>query len=277
MEDLGSLIKFLRIAPFDSNEEFLTHILVPLSENCEGCDKNLRLLLGSVFLRRTRSLLQIPEPKFETFVLNLSSEEKTQYSEIISESKRKMDESISSRSLMKAYNSIIQVILRLRIFCNNGLWSPDTASLSQLGTLDTQATNQTEIAKLTEGSIKYTCAFCSYEIDLTDITNDDDSPAWQQDMQILCPACLSQNEIHRKWCQPQGSDHRLFDATSDQMDYDTGSDYNMHNEGATKSPGSSTAQQQLIHEPSSKLLRLIDDIRQYLQTDKRFDQIYKAL
>lgn len=95
LEDLGSLIKFLRIAPFDNNAGFRHHISEPLLREPEAGDLNLRLLLGSVCLRRTRALLDLPDAKEETFTTSLSTEEKALYSEIIEDSRRAIDDSIS--------------------------------------------------------------------------------------------------------------------------------------------------------------------------------------
>ena len=276
LEDLGSLIKFLRITPFDSNAEFRKYILEPLGSNRKGCDENLRLLLGSVFLRRTRNLLQVPEPKCETLMLSLSAEEKSRYCRIISESQRKIDDSISSKSLAKAYNSILQVILRLRIFCNNGSASSDTGSISQPDYSDALVTGQDAMVTLIQGSTKLACAFCSYEIDLADTTNDESSTAWQRHLQILCPACLSQNEVHLKKGQPQGRDRCLVNTLTNQMTYSTESRHSVHDEGAIESPGLLDSQQCLTHLPSSKLAGLVSDIRQHLQKDKRYASTNKT-
>ena len=91
----------------------------------EAGDQNLRHLLRMICLRRTRVLLDIPNSEDQTIVLSLSSEERSLYSQIIDDTARKIDDCISSRSITKAYGGIFEVILRLRLLCNNGtLQSP---------------------------------------------------------------------------------------------------------------------------------------------------------
>jgi len=108
LEDIGSLIRFLRITPFDSNAIFKNHISEPLLTDRRHDEKNLRSLLGSICLRRTRSLLKLPDAKDRTILLTLSEAERALYDETIEESRRRIDDSISSRSIIKAYNGIFQ-------------------------------------------------------------------------------------------------------------------------------------------------------------------------
>ena len=188
LEDLGSLIRFLRIVPFDNNATFRTHISEPLLTDSEAGDQNLRLLLRSVCLRRTRHLLDIPNAKDQTIVLSLSPEERTVYSRIIEDTKRNIDDYISNRSLTKAYNGILQAILRLRLLCNNG-----TQQLSNSRSEIQEDYTEDEYA---EGG-KLVCLFCSSEIVVSDELNDiPPSASPQNSSQLLCLACLSPNEIN---------------------------------------------------------------------------------
>ena len=209
-------------------------------------------------------------------MLNLSAEEKSRYYRIIAESKRKINDSISNKSLAKAYNSILQVIFRLRISCNNGSASSDTRSISQLDSSDAPVAGQDKMVILIQGSTKLTCAFCSYEVDLTDTTNDESSTTWQRRLQILCPACLSQNEVHLKESQSQGRIHCLINTPANQISYSNESRHSVYDEGAIESPGLLDSQRYLTQRPS-KLAGLVSNIRQHLQKDKRYASTNKTI
>jgi len=261
LEDIGSLIKFLRIAPFDSNSEFRRHILDPLTLNREGCDRNLRLLLGSVFLRRTRRLLQVPEAKYETLILSLSAEERLRYSQIIGESKRRIDDSISSKALAKAYNGILQVILRLRILCNNGTISRLTDPESKSNSPDAPASGSEDMLTMTKEDDKLTCAFCSYEMDIVDISNDTSSSAIQAHLHLLCPACLYQNNGYMR--EHQSEDREQYRTTQ-------ASDQNGHWTGKSHTTCSPDLQQGSSQGYTSKLIGLVGNIEQHLEENKRY-------
>src|SRR5947208_3585677 len=83
LEDVGSLIKFIRVAPFVSNANFRRYIIEPLVAGAPNSAENLRLLLGSICLRRTKRHLKLSEASFKTVNLNLSTEEQILYSEIL--------------------------------------------------------------------------------------------------------------------------------------------------------------------------------------------------
>ncbi len=189
MEDLGSLIRFLRVNPFDSNATFRKYISEPLLTDPEAGDRNLRLLLRSVCLRRTRVLLDIPNAKDETVTLFLSSEERSAYSQIIEDTKRGIDDCISSTSIAKAYNGIFQTILRLRLLCNNG-----THQLSE-------SRSEVQGGSAEDGYVeggKSACLFCSCEIIVPTWQNDVSPGASPRDsLHLLCPACLSPNDIDK--------------------------------------------------------------------------------
>ena len=189
MEDLGSLIRFLRIDPFDSNTTFRTHISEPLLTDAKNGDRNLRLLLKSMCLRRTRILLDLPNTADQIIPLSLSKEERSTYSQTIEDTKRKIDDCVSSRSIIKAYSGIFQAILRLRLICNNG-----THQLA-----DSRSKLQNDCAE--DGYVedgKLACQFCSCEISVSDGLNGSSPGASpRDDLQMLCPACLSSNDIDR--------------------------------------------------------------------------------
>ena len=152
-------------------------------------------------LRRTRVLLDLPNAEDQTIALSLSTEERGVYSQIIEDTKRNIDDCISSKSITNAYNGIFQAILRLRLHCNNG-----TQQISS-----SESENQGGFAQdeYVEGE-RSACMFCSCEIIESD-SQIDDSPGAspQSPLQLQCPACLSPNATnktsHQKKSKKQSS------------------------------------------------------------------------
>ena len=105
------------------------------------------------------------------------------YSQIIEDTKRKIDDCISSTSIARAYSSIFHAILRLRLLCNQG-----THRL--LDSKSEDRNGHVEVA-FVEGSM-LTCHFCSCEIIAADARNDvSPGTSPQNSLHLLCPACLS--------------------------------------------------------------------------------------
>jgi SNF2 family DNA or RNA helicase len=76
LEDLAALINFIRSSPLEDLYMFKKHIISPLMKNSQKGVENLRQLLDSVCLRRTKQLLDLPEVVTEPRLLNFSPEEK---------------------------------------------------------------------------------------------------------------------------------------------------------------------------------------------------------
>ena len=133
LEDVGALVRFLRIPLFDSSAKFQRHIIDHCSRNTPGCDQNLRLLLGTICLRRTKRYLDVPEAIFKTVHLQLSTDELALYSKIIEMSRRAVDEAVSNKSSIKRVNGILVAIHRVRMLCDLGTYYQRIISTQPFG------------------------------------------------------------------------------------------------------------------------------------------------
>lgn len=123
LDDLGALIKFLRLKPFDEKRAFAQHILAP----CKNADPEilpkLRLLVDSITLRRLKDRINLPARHDHIVRLSFSPEEQELYN-IFSKNasdRVKVLTSHQEKSLGgKAYVHILQSILRLRLICAHG-------------------------------------------------------------------------------------------------------------------------------------------------------------
>lgn len=238
---------------------FRKYISEPLLTDAEAGDRSLRLLLRFMCLRRSRILLDIPKAKDQAFVLSFSTEERSLYFQIIEDTARQIDDCISSRSIVKAYSGIFEAIMRLRLVCNNGtLQIPDPRSETERCCAEVGV----------DGGIM-TCPFCSCEFNISD-GQTDFSPgiSSQNSIQLLCPACLSLNDIDRTGNQKKLKNQRSTRSRPMQKNA-TGTDSPRPHSRDSVSSASSRPSLSL-HGHSSKLSALIQNIQEHMQGDKRY-------
>ncbi|KAK1753777.1 P-loop containing nucleoside triphosphate hydrolase protein [Echria macrotheca] len=130
LSDLGSLISFLRAPLLQRKAEFDKHIARPLEdESRKGTAEKLRLLLQSICLRRTKELINLPEPKEITYDVHLSDQEKRLYKLV---GDRTIDQIEIAHSSSKGLGTRhgLQMILHLRRLCNHGTMDRDIRNAS---------------------------------------------------------------------------------------------------------------------------------------------------
>jgi SNF2 family DNA or RNA helicase len=179
LDDLGALIKFLRIKPLDEKGGFTQHILTPFKMADHSVLARLRLLVDSITLRRLKDKIDLP-PRRENIVwLHFSDDEYTLYNWFAKYSQQRFAVMTFNRSKLggKDWAHVLRALLRLRLISAHG-----------------QELLSDEDMKLTEG-ISYGNA-----IDLGDDDDDDKpvlSPKQAYDMLDLlrqtdmdkCPMC----------------------------------------------------------------------------------------
>lgn len=123
LDDLGALLKFLRLKPFDEKRSFAQHILGP----CKSADPEiygkLRLLVDSITLRRLKDRINLPARVDKIIKLEFSPSEQELYNIFAKNAKDRVkmltaqqEKSLGGRS----YVHILQSILRLRLICAHG-------------------------------------------------------------------------------------------------------------------------------------------------------------
>ncbi|KAI1802019.1 SNF2 family N-terminal domain-containing protein [Daldinia bambusicola] len=117
LEDLGALVEFLRIYPFDDPSVFKHTFLAPINQGQQSGWERLRSLIKSIALRRTKasvtSELELPPRTDLIHDVRLNDEEQTLYNSV----KRKFALAIESGGTTM---NTFQFILRLRQICNHG-------------------------------------------------------------------------------------------------------------------------------------------------------------
>ncbi|KAL4753670.1 SNF2 family N-terminal domain-containing protein [Aspergillus terricola var. indicus] len=115
LQDLGSLVRFLRIPELDSNSKFRQHIINPEEKGQNIGFTNLRVLLSSACLRRTKQLLKLPEPERTSHGIKLSTEEMIEYSRIIGQANVAVETAVSEGRSADARRTVFTMILKLRL------------------------------------------------------------------------------------------------------------------------------------------------------------------
>ncbi|KAI0899905.1 SNF2 family N-terminal domain-containing protein, partial [Annulohypoxylon nitens] len=117
LEDLGALVEFLRVAPFDNPRAFKSTFLTPINQKHKSGWERLRLLVKSITLRRTKNALTSELnllPRYDKIhIIDLDDKERDLYRLVTRQFALAID---SGNTTMKTF----QFILRLRQICNHG-------------------------------------------------------------------------------------------------------------------------------------------------------------
>ncbi len=123
LDDLGALIKFLRIQPFSEKGGFAQYILSPFKSADPEILPKLRLLVDTITLRRLKDRIDLP-PRHDAIVRLPFSEEESELYEYFakdSDNRMKIIAKEHRKSLGgKIYVHILQAIMRLRLICAHG-------------------------------------------------------------------------------------------------------------------------------------------------------------
>ncbi|RKF54362.1 DNA repair protein RAD5A [Golovinomyces cichoracearum] len=123
LDDLGALMSFLRIKPFDEKGGFAQFIMAPFKMCDPEILPKLRLLVDSITLRRLKDRIDLP-PRYDRLVkLDFSDEERIIYDIYAKNASDRIKVIVGQRenSLSgKSYVHILQSILRLRLICAHG-------------------------------------------------------------------------------------------------------------------------------------------------------------
>lgn len=123
LDDLGALIKFLRIQPFSNKGGFAQHILSPFKNADPEILPKLRLLVDTVTLRRLKDRIDLPARHDQIVRLSFSDDENELYQWFARYADKKMRVIAGEerKSLGgKAMVHILQAIMRLRLICAHG-------------------------------------------------------------------------------------------------------------------------------------------------------------
>lgn len=124
LEDLGTLIRFLRVQPFDEQKNWTAYIDSQLKAGEEKAYINLQLLVESITLRRTKDKMDQRLPNYVEDIIKLpfADEERELYNKVLDKANSNLRPLFDTNSKMKGrqYMSIFTVINQLRMVCAHG-------------------------------------------------------------------------------------------------------------------------------------------------------------
>lgn len=125
VDDLGALLDFCRVPLLGDSKLFQQHVASVTRKNVRRGYGVLRETLKPLCLRRTRALLNIAQPNSIEKKVTLSEAEHKQYKRIMKKSRKAIDDAVSGRTGTSSRNTMLKVLLELRIFCNQGTFTPE--------------------------------------------------------------------------------------------------------------------------------------------------------
>jgi SWI/SNF-related matrix-associated actin-dependent regulator of chromatin subfamily A3 len=168
LDDLGAQVTFLKVPILENAAAFRNFITRPIQSMSSNRFKNLRTLLESICLRRTKDLLDLPEPIPQRRRLPFSPFEQAEYNELLRNCIVEIDKAVSGHRKGTINSTVLESLLKLRLYCNNG---------SRTTALDSD-----EILSLLQQYDQNICSYCSGIIRLIDRSRDTDGG-------ILLPSC----------------------------------------------------------------------------------------
>jgi SNF2 family DNA or RNA helicase len=256
LDDLSSLIRFLRVPRLEDPLTFQKHISG--RRTAVGIRRpnytNLKLLLGSICLRRsTAAILSSLGVTFVEHRPQFSAAERKAYDELALSFERSIKAAVNSRSSRKSSKSILTAMLRLRIFCNTG---------TVPGNLDDDIEDNfrdDELTSLQIQSGEAVCSRCNTEIVTPDLGSEFQRNKGSRRL-LKCLVCSQQ-------------DIQDFNTAESASDPTFGGDPMEGVEGGgqvTPIPTSDAIKQgENSSAYPSKLMALLKDIKEHYSEDKR--------
>ena len=126
LEDLASLLAFLRVKPFDEKIKFLQYIIGPFKNADPEIVPKLRVLIDTITLRRLKDKINLPPRKDEIIRLDFTPEEKRVYDWFAQTAKERVSvltgQAVGQDRIIggKTMIHILRSILQLRLICAHG-------------------------------------------------------------------------------------------------------------------------------------------------------------
>lgn len=194
LNDLRSLVKFLRVPQLDDILVFRRHItgnqkIGKASQRPKPDYENLKMLLGSICLRRSISSLSLGVTHLEKHP-QLSKVEERAYNELAKSCDLSIKAVGSKRRAPKGNRAVLTALLRLRIFCNTGL-----TTLTQTGVTEEDSVEQfypDEIHSLFQQIGGAVCSECNCDILSIDTIDGLDQQLVDPNRRLKCQDCKPQ-------------------------------------------------------------------------------------
>lgn len=178
-------MKFLRVPVLDDLKTFRKYVTVPVHAGASGRFANLRRLLEAMCLRRTKTLLNLPEPITNTQMLELSASENEVYHDFGESCRHVIDLAVSGHSIKKANHHVIQAVLGMRLFCNDG-----PSALSRKWFTQGLPSDPDQALSFLQACGRSVCVQCDAEVQTMYQSDDRSSGILTSCQHLICGECL---------------------------------------------------------------------------------------
>ena len=188
LDDLGSLVSFVRVPFLEQSAQFRRHISrqTKLSKGSQLPNfENLRVLLGSICLRRNRSVLPFSQPVDCPYEVEFSSDEKRAYSLLGHAWRDTIDLAVSGHKPKQAHQTVLEALLRMRIYCNNGDYFGDHHT--------NILTDPEELGSLLQQNGEAICHYCQCDVSSFGSIEDSGSGVITICRHVVCGDCIERH------------------------------------------------------------------------------------
>ncbi|SPO00197.1 related to global transactivator [Cephalotrichum gorgonifer] len=218
LNDLATLLKFIRAYPYHEKGRFEEDITRPLKEEVPGQEGVARLqrLSSCLLLRRPKRTVPLPERHDKECPIDFTPLEKETYDELKNRAVMGIENALKQSSGMSrsgAYVNMLQQIEALRLFCNLGLHygtrheaMPPMTGLSPPGVSDWGLVAQKTFNYCLEMGPVY-CSTCPSSHSSADVEYLFDEgiqqkrPLFSQCLRYVCAECASNQSREGRACQ----------------------------------------------------------------------------
>jgi SWI/SNF-related matrix-associated actin-dependent regulator of chromatin subfamily A3 len=202
LEDLASLVAFIRISPLHTLSEFRKHIITPLLKGKDQGSNSLRILLDSICLRRTKKLLNLPDSFDEDRRIDFTSPEEKFYKQTHAELIATVKQHESQTRNKKDFFGMFQLQLQLRRLCNHGTFQKtQSKALAE----DIQFEPEQAFELLHEKKMAK-CTYCSVAVRGIKGIEDERSGSFSVCGHLFCSECVPKYEA--ALCSAPGASHQ---------------------------------------------------------------------
>jgi hypothetical protein len=231
---------------------FRKFIMNPINSTSRDRFQNLRTLLQTICLRRTKELLGLPEPTSQTRRIPFTALEQAEYNNLLHKCREEIDKAVSGRRKGWINSTVLESLLRLRLFCNNG--SSNTVLQKDSKGLPV---DPDELLIYLQQLDKNICTYCSGMIySINDSVETDDGMFLRSCHHLVCRNCLPYHRAQNDGCPSCAAEDNLPLPTD------------VSSNGVTVQSVGASDPHWAGHYPS-KLLRLLTDLRKD-PTHKRY-------
>jgi SNF2 family DNA or RNA helicase len=255
LADLGSLIAFLGM-PILQEPAIFRKYIDGMSHRSKAGPKNdftnLRLLLGSICLRRSKAILSLFGLTMEERRPRFSTLEREEYNVLLQKGRIALDLALSGHNTKETHQRVIEALLRLRLFCNNG-------SVQEKDGQSTSCGDPEETLSLLEQSGEAVCKYCCCDILSIGISESPDFVHMTECRRLICRECIPQYHQELKKAETDSKQPCPFCSQKH------GEDNLLRKETGYIGAGSASTKQY-----PSKLIALLEDIHKNPLQEKRY-------